>query len=424
MLVTGENININFNSIPENEYWSIEDEKELKVHKIHAYPAKFPSFVIKKSIEYAQDAGIKLNTIADIFCGCGTTAFEAKRNGIGFWGCDINPVATLIARVKSNHFDEQILLMHYDQIILNYSSKETIDIPKEVLNNDRINYWFPKSQIKDLYKLLISINETVIEGIYRDFFHCAFSNILKSCSRWLTKSIKPQIDPDKKLQKINIAFEIQFNFMLTANKQIDKGFNNNISSQIQCSNFLDIKITNPFVDMLITSPPYVTSYEYADLHQLSTLWLGYCNDYRELRQGTIGSVYHSNISPDDIDNLNNLGKTIYKDILKVEKGKAKSVAKYFIDMKYTVQKSYELLNPKGLSIFVIGNTKYKGVEVDNAKFLTHCMIENGFENINIFKRKIGSKILSPYRDSKGKFSNDKRHRQVYSYEFVIIGQKS
>ena len=61
MLVTGENININFNSIPENEYWSIEDEKELKVHKIHAYPAKFPSFVIKKSIEYAQDAGIKLN---------------------------------------------------------------------------------------------------------------------------------------------------------------------------------------------------------------------------------------------------------------------------------------------------------------------------------------------------------------------------
>ena len=267
-------------------------------------------------------------------------------------------------------------------------------------------------------------SETVIEGIYRDFFHCAFSNILKSCSRWLTKSIKPQIDPDKKLQKINIAFEIQFNFMLTANKQIDKGFNNNISSQIQCSNFLDIKITNPFVDMLITSPPYVTSYEYADLHQLSTLWLGYCNDYRELRQGTIGSVYHSNISPDDIDNLNNLGKTIYKDILKVEKGKAKSVAKYFIDMKYTVQKSYELLNPKGLSIFVIGNTKYKGVEVDNAKFLTHCMIENGFENINIFKRKIGSKILSPYRDSKGKFSNDKRHRQVYSYEFVIIGQKS
>ena len=113
MLVTGENININFNSIPENEYWSIEDEKELKVHKIHAYPAKFPSFVIKKSIEYAQDAGIKLNTIADIFCGCGTTAFEAKRNGIGFWGCDINPVATLIARVKSNHFDEQIFLVKF-----------------------------------------------------------------------------------------------------------------------------------------------------------------------------------------------------------------------------------------------------------------------------------------------------------------------
>ena len=27
------------------------------------------------------------------------------------------------------------------------------------------------------------------------------------------------------------------------------------------------------VDLIVTSPPYVTSYEYADLHQLSSLWL-------------------------------------------------------------------------------------------------------------------------------------------------------
>ena len=32
------------------------------------------------------------------------------------------------------------------------------------------------------------------------------------------------------------------------------------------------------VDLVITSSPYVTSYEYADIHQLSTIWLDLADD--------------------------------------------------------------------------------------------------------------------------------------------------
>lgn len=58
---------------------------------------------------------------------------------------------------------------------------------------------------------------------------------------------------------------------------------------INCTNFLEEK-NLPKTDLIITSPPYVTSYEYADLHQLSSLWLGYTEDYRDLRKGSIGSI--------------------------------------------------------------------------------------------------------------------------------------
>ena len=34
--------------------------------------------------------------------GAVTTAVEAKRKGKDFWGCDINPLATLIAQVKTH----------------------------------------------------------------------------------------------------------------------------------------------------------------------------------------------------------------------------------------------------------------------------------------------------------------------------------
>ena len=70
--------------------------------------------------------------------------------------------------------------------------------------------------------------------------------------------------------------------------------------------------------MIITSPPYVTSYEYADLHQLSSLWLGYADDFKELRKDTIGSIYNlkstkyktklSGIAREVVEKLSNKGK--------------------------------------------------------------------------------------------------------------------
>ena len=43
-------------------------------------------------------------------------------------------------------------------------------------------------------------------------------------------------------------------------------------------------------DFIVTSPPYVTSYEYADLHQLPSLWFGYLNTLPEFREKFIGSM--------------------------------------------------------------------------------------------------------------------------------------
>jgi len=91
----------NFDNVKIDRFWNIGDEKEALMHRIHAYPAKFPAFITTKAIEYAQQNRVKVNTIADVFCGCGTTAFEAKRNNIDFWGSDISPVATLIVYVIS-----------------------------------------------------------------------------------------------------------------------------------------------------------------------------------------------------------------------------------------------------------------------------------------------------------------------------------
>jgi len=77
----------------------------------------------------------------------------------------------------------------------------------------------------------------------------------------------------------------------------------------------------------------------------------------------------------------------------------------------------------GLALFVIGNTRYSGVKIDNAHHLVESMLEAGFDDVRIGKRRIQTKILTPYRDKAGRFTSDGRGRKVYGEEFVVIGQR-
>lgn len=409
-----------FDSIETDLFWNVGTEKELKIHKVHAYPAKFPSFITTKALEYAHSVGLKVNSIADIFCGCGTTAIEAKRNKIDFWGCDINPVATLITKVKTKKFNSKKLYDYYSQIIEKHpQSKQEIEYP---LVNERLKYWYKEKQFEDLFDLKRSIlDATVADDDYKLFFLCAFSNILKPTSMWLTKSIKPQFDPDKKPAEVMQAFKHQFNIMIEAAQQTEEL--EMAPSEIVTKNFLDPNLQPPNTDLIITSPPYVTSYEYADLHQLSSLWLDFAADYRSLREGAIGSLYHEYNFNKEFKLLNGSGSKIVTLLLDRDKKKARSVAKYFLDMQKVSKKSYSILSERGMAIFVVGNTEYKGVRIENAGHLVESMFDAGFQKINISKRKISQKILTPYRDSKGKFTTDSNGRKVYNEEFIIIGRK-
>ena len=97
-------------------YWNFGDRREDPIHRIHSYPAKFPAFITTKALQYAEEQGVEVKLVADVFCGCGTTAVEAKRNGKSFWGCDINPVGTLIAQVKTHHYRDTVLTRYFDAI--------------------------------------------------------------------------------------------------------------------------------------------------------------------------------------------------------------------------------------------------------------------------------------------------------------------
>ena len=411
------------NNIAVEDEWNFSEDAELLMHTIHSYPAKFPAFIAKKAFDYAEKEGVNVKKVADIFCGCGTVALEAKLHSKEFWGCDINPVATLIAKTKSTEYDIDILTNYYERIKASY---EATEINKTIYEeaNERLKYWFTENSFIDLMRLKQSIEFVVPEGDYQDAFLCLFSSILKASSKWLTKSIKPQVDPNKKEAVIWNVFKQHFDKFSKAIIQVNSCIFKSANIKIENENFLDYK-DFPKVDLIISSPPYVTSYEYADLHQLSTLWLQYTSDYRELRRGTIGSVYNSEGFKINLNLLNAVGQQIVQELLAYSKATAKvrSVARYYIDIQLAIHNCTNMLNNGGMVFFVVGDTEYKGVKIKNSEHLVQCLRNEGFTDIKAAKRKISNKQLTPYRDEHGRFSSDKTQRTIYHEEFIISGRR-
>lgn len=406
-----------------DEGWNTGEEKELKIHSVHAYPAKFPAFISTKAINYAKKSGLNVRKVADIFCGCGTVALEAKYNNIDFWGCDINPVATLIATVKSSDYNKEKIQTIYKKIIKDAGDISSISHLDYEKANERLKYWFSERQYLDLLRFYIAINQ-ISNHKYKKLFMCIFSSCLKSTSRWLTKSIKPQIDPNKIEIPVEKVFKQQYKKFETAFDEIATSSKADI--KIETANFLN-KRKLPKVDLIVTSPPYVTSYEYADLHQLSSLWLGYADDFRKLRNGTIGSIYNSEDYYFEVMDLNVTAKKIITQLREQEhfsNAKIKSVARYYIDMQKTAKKCYDMLDENGFAFFILGDTEYKTVKIENSRHLIESLLVAGFNDVSITKRKITNKLLTPYRDNVGRFSSDKNSRAIYHEEFVIIGRKS
>ncbi|MDI6758402.1 MAG: hypothetical protein QMD94_01830 [Candidatus Omnitrophota bacterium] len=418
--------------------WSFEgfspSQTSKLTHCYHRYPAKFiPQLVEKLMDDYL--VGYGHFHVNDLFMGSGTTLACAIARGYFASGTDINYNAELITKVKCTPIEPFLLknkitkffngLSFLEDSSLFYSNKHKPYIPKT--NLERIEYWFESEAIEELGIILRRINNEKDENI-RLFLKCCFSHILKTCSRWLMSSTKPTIDKDKKPTKPLIAFKKHIKRMMRGND----AFWNTVPESVKhnINKYLTIKrqdarrqpVDDNSVDIQITSSPYVTSYEYADLHQLTTIWLEPGVDLKEYKKEFIGTSAKSNGTR---VLKSQIGKDIVGELQKVDMKMADEVEAFFVDMQECFNETHRILKGGGRCCYVIGNTKLRGVEILNAEVFVESMQYSRFEIDRIIKREIPSKILPTNRDAKtGRFAaNGDADSFAYPTEYIVIGRK-
>ncbi len=429
-----------FHSLSVDSDWSFSEytpgDTSKLTHGYHRYPAKFvPQLVEKLMDEYV--IGIDEPHVNDLFMGSGTTITCAISRGYRASGTDINYISELITRVKSTPIDPEYLQKRVEAFLIDLNFLESDSstlfshlsmkpyIPET--NIERINYWFKPEIKNELGVILARINEET-DITVRNFLKVCFSHILKTVSIWLMGSTKPTRDSNKNPQRPMTAFKRHIHKMSRGNRAFWDVVPERVKADI--GRFLNITrgdarrqpVEDGTVDIQITSSPYVTSYEYADLHQLSTLWLEYTPDLSGYRTEFIGTSYRH----DEVRQLKSkIGQSITHRMAEKDRSMSEEIQAFFIDMQECFDETYRILRHGGRCCYVIGNTTLKKVEILNAEVFAESMQYAGLTIDRIIKREIPLKILPQKRDAEtGRFAkNGEEDFHAYPTEYIVIGKK-
>jgi len=422
---------IEWDSVEVDDSWSFKElgrrQTSYLTHDYHKYPAKFIPQLTARLIKENSLIG---DLVCDPFMGSGTTLVEAIVNGRRAYGTDINPVAVLISKAKTTPIDPAYLKEQISRLLgdikssmgmkyLGQTSLLSDDVDIDIPNNERLEYWFPEKQREDLAIILSRIN-LIDDQDVKTFSLCAFSNILKGCSKWMMKSVKPTIDKEKVIADTYKSFVLQTRRMMIKNDEFWKILGTkDFDCVVDDVDAYKMSLNDDSVSLIVTSPPYVTSYEYADLHQLTAIWLGYADKLSEFRSKFIGSI-----QKDDhlsIDLCSNLGRKTVTELEKIDKREANGVERYFFEMQLCFQEMHRVLKVGGTAFIVIGDTELKRVPIHNVDVFIQTMEKIGFKLYKKIKREVPSKILPSTRDKKtGRFAATlNADRLAYKSEYIL-----
>lgn len=285
------------------------------------YPCKFipeiPRWAINK---YIND---KSETILDPFTGSGTTLVEAAINGNNAYGLEIDDVAKLISKVKTEKYSKEEVEnidKTFKNIILKYKNVKEYKVPEI----DNLNHWFPDDNIEELGKLLKQINEIDSRKI-KDFFKVCFVSIIKKCSYTDDSSPKPYVStkikkiPGKPKDELTKIYKKYYKGIEKLSEIQDLG-----NVEILNGDALQFDL-NKKVSLVITSPPYINAFDYGRTMRLENLWLGLLSEkqLREKKKKYVGTEKIKTVEEKEdlsiLQESETLKKYIMKFILKMKK---------------------------------------------------------------------------------------------------------
>lgn len=372
--------------------------------------------------EFTPTNGVKL--LLDPYMGSGTSLVEASIKGIDAIGTDLNPLARLISKTKTTHYNTHEIKCYFSTILSYlFEYKEELVKNKNFDNISNHNYWYSKDSLIRLSYISQIIKEHIPEHC-KDFFNTALSEVIREVSFTRNGEFKRYRMPEKKIktfrpdvfklfeEKIyrNIEGLIEYNkFSLKSTVQICD-FNSSICIPH------DI-IPQNSVDMVITSPPYgdsKTTVAYGQFSRWSNEWFNFENakDLDNYLMGGKKQTTELFITQSIRKELDEIKAHDYKRYCEV--------ISFLNDYYKSISNVSKVVKNGGIVCYVVGNRTVKGIQIPLDYFTAEMFEKNGFKHINTLVREIPNKRM-PSKTS----PTNKKNRKVSTIcnEYIVILEK-
>lgn len=376
------------------------DTKELS-HCFHNYPAMMIPQVARRLIQnYGPPS--RTGILLDPFCGSGTSLVEAKVYGLNAYGIDINPLARLLARVKTTPLSVSEL-RHGLKVILQAYNTQKEEVSVSVPNFFNIEYWFSEQTILQLQILADAIGHLEGEKL-RDFFLVPFSETVREASYTRNSEFKLYRIPKERLSEHKANVKNIFSDKAQRNIQGMRDFNR--VQKTKCwTRVLDedtrtqTSIPQASVDLVVTSPPYgdsKTTVAYGQFSRLSLQWLGYdrqaSSSIDKLALGGRVTKWHR------ADKLSETLEQTLEKVAQSSERRADEVLSFYIDFDRCLVEIARVVKPGGYICMVVGNRTVTGQKIPTDKIFIEMCSRHEMTHVKTFYRNIPNKRM-PSRNS-------------------------
>lgn len=414
-------------------YGSFRDSLAAPIHRWFTYPAGFSHKLVEAKI---LESGLNgAAWIADPFVGTGTTSLVAREMGVNSLGVEAHPFVYWVAMTK--------MYLDYDTESLRLSVQEVLGSASHLIEKvDWTALWPPliyKCFSEDNLRQLAALREVILLRApcpETDFLRLALTTTLRIVTTagagW------PYIAPSKyqaRTTKRNAFSEFARRCtLMISDIQYIIGLERRQSKHrlVQGdARALDRYAQPESIDLILTSPPYMNNYDYADRTRLETFFWGLYRTWADITREVRDHLMMAATTQVRLTSLNGIrqcpgiavtNRQVHAELLQIierltemraEKSGKKTydavTAGYFEDMLQVIKGAYTVLKPGCQFILVLGDSAPYGVYIPTDEIIGRLGVAVGFSRYEI-------EVL---RTRGGKWAHNTQRHHVPLHESIL-----
>ena len=391
-----------------SEYGSFRDSLRAPIHRWFTYPAGYSHRLVEAKInEYGLSAG---STIADPFVGTGTTSLAAKLAGVNSVGIEAHSFVHWVAKTKMFINHDLNVLSNAVRTVTQRAESFVGQIEWSELWPPLVYKCFTEDNLAQLAALREAIAETELDTHLLDFLKLALTATLRVTTTagagW--PYIAPSKYQSKKISKHALTeFQSRCHLMMSDVQQVQALGIPYSSHDLMLGDARKFSsyVGEGTIDLILTSPPYLNNYDYADRTRLETYFWGIHSSWADITRDVRDHLIMAATTQVRMGSMNGtiscpsvrrLDREVHDELLEIigrlkrmrsvkKGGKTYDymVAGYFEDMSRVLEGGRDVLKPGGHFVLVLGDSAPYGVHIPTEEIIGRLAVAAGFSSYSI-----------------------------------------